>query len=217
MKPKVRVVLADDHPVYRDGLRQMLQPDPDLQLVHETGNGRDALEQARRLKAHVLLLDIDMPGMSGIEVARERQRHGDPFSIIFLTMHREEDLFNEAMNLQVIGYVLKDSAAADILTAVRFAAEGRPYVSPSLTEYLLDRKAASRDLRKEQPGLDRLTASEQRILRLIASDRTSKEIADELGLSHRTVENHRANICAKLNIRGSHALLKFAFENRSRL
>jgi DNA-binding NarL/FixJ family response regulator len=217
MKPKVRIVLADDHPVYRDGLRQMLEPDPALQLVHETGNGRDALEQARRLKAHVLLLDIDMPGMSGLEVARERQRHKDPFAIIFLTMHREEDLFNEAMNLEVIGYVLKDSAAADILTAVHFAAEGRPYVSPSLTEYLLDRKAASRELRNAQPGLDRLTASERRILRLIASDRTSKEIADELGLSHRTVENHRTNICAKLNIRGSHALLKFAFENRSKL
>lgn len=217
MKQKVRIVLADDHPVYRDGLRQMLAPDPDLQLVHETGNGRDALEQARRLKADVLLLDIDMPGMSGLEVARERQRHNDSFEIIFLTMHREEDLFNEALNLGVNGYVLKESAAADILTAIHFVAEGRPYVSPSLTEFLMNRRTAARNLRAAQPGLDTLTASERRILKLIASDRTSKEIADELGLSPRTVENHRSNICAKLDIRGSHALLKFAFENRSKL
>jgi DNA-binding NarL/FixJ family response regulator len=217
MKPKLRIILADDHPVYRDGLRQMLEPDPALHLVHETGNGRDALEQARRLKADVLLLDIDMPGMTGLEVARERQSHRDPFEIIFLTMHREEDLFNEALNLGVNGYVLKESAAADILTAIRFVAEGRPYVSPSLTEFLMNRRAAVRSLRAAQPGLERLTASERRILRLIASDRTSKEIADELGLSPRTVENHRSNICAKLDIRGSHALLKFAFDNRSKL
>jgi DNA-binding NarL/FixJ family response regulator len=217
VKPRLKIILADDHPVYRDGLRQMLELEETLQLVHETGNGRDALAQARRLNADVLLLDIDMPEMSGLDVARERQRCRDSFEIIFLTMHREEDLFNEAMNLGVKGYVLKDTAAADILTAVRFVAEGRPYVSPTLTEFLMNRSSGAEKLRSAQPGLDTLTASERRILKLIASDRTSKEIAEELGLSPRTVENHRANICAKLDVRGSHALLKFAFENRARL
>ena len=217
MKQRIRVILADDHPIYRDGLRQVLATDADLELVHETGRARDALDQARRLKADVLLLDIDMPEMSGLDVARERQRNLDAFQIIFLTMHREEDLFNEAMDLGVKGYVLKDSASADILNAVRAVADRKPYLSPSLSEFMMNRASGAQQLRTTQPGLEALTVSERRILKLIASDRTSKEIADELGLSPRTVENHRTNICTKLDIHGSHSLLKFAFENRSRL
>lgn len=195
----------------------MLMTDPELQLAHETGTGDDALDQARRLKADVLLLDIDMPKMSGLDVARERQRSKDAFEIIFLTMHREEDLFNEAMDLGVKGYVLKDSASADILNAVHSVADGRHYLSPSLSEFMINRASGAKAFRASQPGLELLTVSERRILKLIASDRTSKEIADELGLSPRTIENHRTNICGKLDIHGSHALLKFAFENRSKL
>jgi len=217
MKPKIRVILADDHPVYRDGLKQMLEVDPGLELIHETGDGRDALEQARRLKADVLLLDVDMPRMNGVEVARERHRQKDSFDIIFLTMHREEDLFNQAMELRVKGYLLKDSAGEEIRNAVHSVAEGRPYLSPALAEFVMNRQSEARELKEKKPELSNLTESERRILRLIASDRTSKEIADDLGLSVRTVENHRANICNKLNVRGSHALLKFAFEHRSKL
>jgi len=217
MKPKIRVILADDHPVYRDGLKQMLEVDPGLELIHETGDGRDALEQARRLKADVLLLDVDMPRMNGVEVARERHRQKDSFDIIFLTMHREEDLFNQAMELRVKGYLLKDSAGEEIRNAVHSVAEGRPYLSPALAEFVMNQQSEARELKEKKPELSNLTESERRILRLIASDRTSKEIADDLGLSVRTVENHRANICNKLNVRGSHALLKFAFEHRSKL
>lgn len=217
MRPKIRIILADDHPVYRDGLRQVLAADPGLQLVHETGKGRDALDQARRLKADVMLLDINMPQMSGLDVARECHRSRDTFKIIFLTMYHEEDLFNEAIDLGVGGYLLKDSAAAEILNAVHSVVEGRPYLSPALTGFMMNRASGARNLRAAQPGLERLTASERRILKLIASDRTSKEIAEDLGLSPRTVENHRTNICTKLDLHGSHALLKFAFENRSRL
>lgn len=213
---KIRVILADDHPVYRDGLRQLLAVDPELELVGETDNGRDALDLARRESADVLLLDVDMPRLNGVDVARERLRDQDAFEIVFLTMHREEDLFNEALNLEVKGYVLKDSAAADIRQAVHAVAAGRPYLSPALAEFMMTRARETRTLAARKPGLEELTASELRILKRIASDRTSKEIAAELGLSVRTVDNHRANICAKLGLHGSHALLKFAFENRSR-
>jgi len=217
MKPKIKIILADDHPIYRDGLRRMLELDPELELVHETGDGRDALAQARMLKADLLLLDVDMPSMNGVEVARERHRQQDGFEIIFLTMHREQDLFDQAMELGVKGYLLKDSAGEEIRNAVRSVAAGRPYLSPALAEFVMNRQTGARLLRNEKPGLDDLTASERRILKLIASDRTSKEIAADLGLSVRTVDNHRTNICNKLNIRGSHALLKFAFEHRSAL
>jgi len=214
---RIKVVLADDHPIYRDGLRQILETDPGLELVHEASNGRDALDQARRLKADVILLDLDMPVMSGLEAARERLGKRDKFQVVLLTMHREEDLFNEAMDFDVKGYVLKDSAGAEIREAVRSVAEGRPYISPTLSAFLMNRVTGARTLATDRPGLEKLTASERRILKLIASDRTSKEIADELGLSPRTVENHRTNICNKLELRGSHALVKFAFENRSKL
>ena len=177
MKPKIKIILADDHPVYRDGLRQMLEVDPGLELIHETGDGRDALEQARQLKADVLLLDVDMPRMNGVEVARERHRHKDAFNILFLTMHREEDLFNQAMELGVKGYMLKDSAGDEIRNAVRSVGEGRPYLSPALAEFVVNQRSGARVLKDEKTGLAALTASECRILKLIASDRTSKEIA----------------------------------------
>lgn len=217
MKKTIRVILADDHPVYRDGLRQMLAADAEIELLCEAGDGVEALTLARELKPDVLLLDVDMPRLGGLEVARERRRCRDGFEIVFLTMHREEDLFNEALDLDVKGYILKDSAAADIRSAVHAVAEGKLYLSPALSGLMMSRATGAQSLRRDLPGLDDLTASERRILRLIASDRTSKEIADDLGLSPRTVENHRANICTKLNIRGSHALLKFAFDNRSKL
>ncbi len=217
MKRAIKVVIADDHPVYRDGLRQMLVKDSDLHLICEASDGREALDQARKQQADVLLLDVDMPRMSGVDVARERQRAGDGFEIIFLTMHREADLLNEALNLDVKGYVLKDSAAAEIRDAVRTVAGGQHYLSPKLADFVVQRVAATRALESARPELASLTASERRILKLIASDRTSKEIATDLGLSVRTVENHRSNICNKLQLRGSHALLKFAFDNRSQL
>ncbi len=157
MKAKIKIMLADDHPVFRDGLRRMMEQDVALELVHETGNGRDALEQARRLKADMVLLDVNMPGMNGVEVARERQRHHDSFEIIFLTMHREEDLFNQAMDLGVKGYLLKDSACAEILKAVHSVAEGRPYLSPSLSEFVLNRASGAQELRTARPGLEALS------------------------------------------------------------
>jgi DNA-binding NarL/FixJ family response regulator len=132
-------------------------------------------------------------------------------------MYKEEDLFNAAMDLGVKGYVLKESAVSDILDAIRAIMAGQHYISPGLSEFLFGRRAGAESLRQRRPGLDRLTPAEHHILQLIARDRTSKEIADELGLSPRTVENHRTNICAKLDVHGIHSLVKFAYENKARL
>ncbi len=217
MNKTVRIVLADDHPIYRDGLRQLLAEDSEFELVHEAGNGREALDQARALEADVLLLDMDMPVMSGLDVAREWQRDRDKSEIIFLTMHRDEDLFNEAIDLGVKGYILKDSAAAEICKAVHTVSEGQPFVSAALTEFMMNRASGARELRGDTPGLDTLTPAERRIMKLIATEMTSKEIADDLGLSLRTIENHRSNICSKLGTRGSNALVKFAYKNQSKL
>jgi len=217
MKKEIRILMADDHPVYRDGLRQIIQTDAVLKIVQETGNGSEALRFARELKPDIVILDMDMPGSNGLEIARARQREQLAFEIIFVTMYREEDMFDEALKLGAKGYVLKESAAADILQSIHAVAAGQHYISPAISGLLVNRGGRNAVLRNEKPGLESLTLAERRILTLIASDKTSKEIADVLGLSSRTVENHRANISSKLGLQGSHSLLKFAFENKSRL
>jgi len=217
MKKEIRILMADDHPVYRDGLRQIIQTDAVLKIVQETGNGSEALRFARELKPDIVILDMDMPGSNGLEIARARQREQLAFEIIFVTMYREEDMFDEALKLGAKGYVLKESAAADILQSIHAVAAGQHYISPAISGLLVNRGGRNAALRNEKPGLESLTLAERRILKLIASDKTSKEIADVLGLSSRTVENHRANISSKLGLQGSHSLLKFAFENKSRL
>jgi len=213
----VRVLIADDHPLFRQGLRQTLETDPTFQIVREVGDGRTALQAICELKPEICILDINMPKLDGLALLREMRAHRLQSKVIVLTMHKEEDLFNAAMDLDVKGYVLKENAVSDIIAAVRAVINGHRYVSPTLTDCLLTRRANAEMLREKKPGLDRLTPAERRILKLIAQDRTSKEIADELGLSPRTIENHRTNICTKLNVHGIHGLVKFAYDNKSRL
>lgn len=217
MKTEIRILMADDHPVYREGLRQIISRDPAMRILQETGSGTEALQLARELKPDIALLDMDMPGMNGLDVARAREKHRLSFNIIFLTMYREEDMFNEAMDLGAKGYVLKDSAAGEILQSIRAVAAGEYYISPAISGFLVKRTTRSSGPRPHTAGLDSLTQAERRILKLIASDRTSKEIAEELGLSPRTIENHRTNMSAKLGLQGSHSLLKFAFDNKKQL
>ena len=215
--PRHRVLIADDHPLFRQGLRQTLQADPAYEIVAEAGDGAVALASIGELTPDLCILDINMPRLDGLAVVRQMRARRLASRVIILTMYKEEELFGAAVDLDVDGYVLKESAASDILDAVRAVASGGRYVSPTLAEFLLARRAGTRQLRDQKPGLERLTPSERRVLRMIAEDRTSKEIADELGLSPRTVENHRTNICAKLDVHGVHGLVKFAFEHKSHL
>jgi DNA-binding NarL/FixJ family response regulator len=158
-----------------------------------------------------------MPVMSGFDVARALREKGIPTAIIFLTIHREEDFFNEALDLGAQGYVLKDSAASDIVTGIKAVADGQHFTSPAMTSYLINRGRRAAEFRRGKPTLNDLTPTERQVLRLIADYKTSKEIADELGVSHRTIETHRANISAKLELRGSHSLMKFALSHKSEL
>lgn len=217
MRTPITILLADDHPVYRAGLRQIINEDPAFAVAHETGNGAEALGLLRKHDPRIAILDMDMPGMNGLEVARAHRRERLLGGIVFLTMYREEDMFREAMELGAKGYVLKESAPADILQCLHAVSSGQHYISPSLAGFLLPHRRPGEGASRDKSGLVSLTPAERRILRRIASDKTSKEIADELGLSPRTVENHRSNMSAKLGLQGSHSLLKFAFENRGRL
>jgi DNA-binding NarL/FixJ family response regulator len=215
MSAKIKVLIVDDHPLFRQGLRQVVEGDARFELVAEAGDGENALRLIQEKKPDVAVLDVNLPGLSGLEIARKLQSKRLPTRVIILTMYKEEETFNRAMDIGVQGFVLKENAVEDILTALAAVAGGEHYLSPSISGYLVRRRGRSDALAAKKPGLDNLTKAELRILKLIAEKKTSRQIATELFISTRTVEAHRANICEKLELRGSHSLLQFALENRS--
>jgi DNA-binding NarL/FixJ family response regulator len=217
MKAEIRIVIADDHPIFRQGLKQVIEKASHLKVVGEADDGVTALECIREHRPEIALLDIDMPNLDGFAVARQIREQRLPVAIIFLTMHRDELHFNEAFDLDARGYLIKDSAAADVVNCIDAAAAGQNYISPALSTHLLNRSRRATALIQRQPSLADLTPTERRILILLAEYKTSKEIANELCVSVRTVENHRANICTKLELHGTHALVKFAIQHKSEL
>ena len=218
MPKKIQVLLADDHPAFRDSLRAAIAAAPDLQLVGEASDGETALQLISQLRPDVTVLDISMPRLSGLQVARQLQaRRGPPVHIVFLTMHNEQDMFEKAMDAGAKAYVLKESAMTDIVESIHTVAAGRSYFSPGVAHFLMQWAQRQDSFRKTQTGLESLTPAERRVLKLISEDRTTKEIADEVGVSPRTIEAHRQNICNKLHLHGSHSLLRFAFDHRAEL
>jgi DNA-binding NarL/FixJ family response regulator len=211
------VMIADDHPIFQQGLKQVIEKDPSLKLIAMANDGEEAWRFIQTLKPDIAILDIHMPRTSGLEVARKAAQHRLPVKMILLTMYEEEELFNEALNVGALAYVLKESAVSDLLQAIRCAIAGKHFVSPAAANFLINRRRQTEKLQAQVPGLQKLTPSERQILRLIADDRTSKEIAEELGISVRTVDTHRQNISLKLDLHGSHSLLKFAYDHKSEL
>lgn len=216
MKAEISVLIADDHPIFRKGLRQIIEADASLKVVAEADDGESALELIKTNRPRVAVLDVDMPHKDGFAVAREVGAAGLEVALIFLTMHKNERFFNAALDLGVRGYVLKDSASTEIVSGIKAVAAGNSYVTPMLTDYLLNRRRHDSQA-AQQTGLGSLTESERRVLKMIADGKTSREIADELFISPRTVDRHRANIADKLDLKGTHALLHFALENKTQL
>ena len=215
MAKPLRVLLADDHPIVRQGLRQIIEADAGLSVVAEANDGESALEAIRQQKPDVAVLDIDMPKLDGFDVARALR--ATEIAIVILTMHGEAELFEAALDLGIKGYVSKDSAVTDIVAAIKSVAAGRAYLSPSLSDQLLDRRARRQAFTQTTPGLAALSPMERQVLALIGDDLSSKEIAARLLTSPRTVESHRANICKKLDLHGTLALVRFALTHRADL
>lgn len=217
MKNQIKIVIADDHPIVRSGLRQAIELDPDLIVVGEANNGEEAVALIEELKPEIVVLDIDMPKMDGFAAAREINQRRLDVKIIFLTIHSVEDLFHSAMDLGASGYILKDSVITEIVTCLKNVADGHCYVTPSLTSFLIQRRKTNLNFVEKTPSINLLTETELRILKLISEYKSSKDIAAELFIHFRTVENHRNNICRKLDLRGHNALLKFALEHKKGL
>jgi DNA-binding NarL/FixJ family response regulator len=213
MENRIKILLTDDHPIVRNGLKQILETDPKFIVAREAGNGEAALEILLQEKMDIVVVDIDMPKMNGLELVSQILKHRIPVETIMMTMYKDESIFNRSMDLGVKGYVLKDNAITDILNCVRSIVDGKYYISPLISEYLVRRSGRTAKL----PGIDELTDTEKKVLKLLAEMKTNKEIADELYISTKTVETHRNNICRKLDLHGSHALLKFALQHKSYL
>ena len=214
MSDQIQIIIADDHAIFRRWLLSVIEAEPGCTVLADSGDGESALMAILEHEPDVAVLDVDMPGKDGFEVAKVVQERNLATGIVFLTMHNTETLFNAALDAGAKGFVLKDGALPEIIDCIKAVAAGRKYISPQLSGYLVDRSdraAASAATIKD------LTTSEARILKLIAEQKTSREIADLLFISIRTVDRHRSNICEKLNLRGPNALIKFAVANASNL
>jgi DNA-binding NarL/FixJ family response regulator len=213
----IKILLVDDHPVFRKGMVQIIEEDPALEVVGQAGSAEELLEQVKNKTADVAVVDVDLPGMDGLQVAACLLKRKSPLPVVLLTMHKSEKIFQAALDLGVSAYILKDEAESGIVQGIKSAARGENYITPSLSSLLMSRARKASHLRSQSPALDSLTTMERAVLRRIAENKTSRQIGAELFISHRTVETHRANICTKLNLTGSHPLLQFALENKSAL
>lgn len=213
MTDAVTVVVAEDHPVFRKGLTDVIAADPSFLIVGEAGDGAIALELVRRWRPRIALLDIDMPKASGLTVAEAVRGEDLGSEVVILTMYKDPAIFRRALDVGAKGYVLKDSAATEIVACLHMVASGRAYVSPALSSELLQRHAEAPGV--ELAALADLTPAERRVLRFIAQGLTSAAIAEALGISPKTVENHRLHICSKLGLHGPQALLRFALERKT--
>jgi len=203
----IQILIADDHGVVRAGLRALLSAEADLEVVGEAATGEEAVRLAVRRQPDVVLTDIGMPGMDGIEVARTLAEQAPKVRVLLLTVHEDTALLREALKAGAAGYVIKRAVESELINAIRAAAAGDLYVHPSMTRSLIEEEEP---VHANNGVLGRLTPREIEVLRLIAEGYTNTQIADLLGLSPRTIETHRANIRAKLHLDSRAELVRFA-------
>lgn len=209
---KISLILADDHAVVRSGLRMLLEAQPDMRIVAEVESGKEAVEKVESLRPNVILMDIQMPGVSGIEATKEIRRIAPDTAVLALTMHEDDQYFFEMLNAGASGYVPKRAAPDELLTAIRTVARGEVFLYPSLATRLVQ-DYLKRDEEDEQNQVyDELTPREREVLVLIAEGLTNAEIGEKLVISTKTVDRHRENIMRKLNMHSRIDLVKYAIK-----
>jgi DNA-binding NarL/FixJ family response regulator len=205
----ITVALVDDHALVRQGFRRLLEDNPRIKVVAEGGTGLEAIEIARRLKPDVIVLDMAMPELNGIEAAEKILRLSPQARIMILSMYSDEAYVRQAMRVGVKGYVLKDALDLDLANAVVSIAEGKPYLSPGVAQVLMEVVAEGRQSTSDDP-YDRLTLREKEVLQMVAQGKSNKEIAQLLGISPNTVAVHRANLMETLGIHRTAELVLYA-------
>lgn len=209
---KIRVLLADDHAIVRAGLRMILAAEPDMTIVGETADGEGALRMTEETHPDVVVMDISMPGMNGLDGIRRVKASVPDTQVVVLTMHEDQRYFFQALEAGASGYVIKGAAPIELLTAIRAVRRGQAYFCPSLAKQMLNDylRRADAGSEKEKDALGKLSDREKEVLKYIAEGKTGREIAATLYLSPNTVERHRANIMDKLGLHNRAELIKFA-------
>jgi len=206
----IRIVLADDHVVMRNGLRLLLERQPNLEVLEEAADGREAVALCEKLRPDVLVLDIAMPNLNGIEAARQVAAKLPNTAIVILSMHADESYVLRALKAGARAYLLKDSAEADLINAIRAVNEGKAFFSPAISKMLVEDYMRRLEQRGVEDSYELLTTREREILQLLAEGKANKEVAAILNLSLYTVETHRGNILQKLNLHSVPELILYA-------
>ena len=212
MKRQYRIVIAEDHTILRDGLKALLSSAPDFEIVGEAEDGRDAIRCVERLIPDLVLMDLSMPRMNGMDAIREVKKRYPETKIIALTVHKEEEYVLTTLQAGADGYVLKDATHAELLMAIKNVLMGKPYLSPGVSEKVIEGYLDGKKTVKDKSAWHTLTEREREILKLIAEGYKNKEVADYLCISLKTVEKHRANLMKKLDLHNTAALTAFAMK-----
>jgi RNA polymerase sigma factor (sigma-70 family) len=210
----IRILLADDHQVVRKGLRLILERHEGMEVVGEASDGREAVQLAGELKPNIVIMDVGMPQLNGIDATEQIIRHDPGAGIVILSMHSDEGYIVRALSAGAKGYLLKDSAEEDIVQAIRIVAQGRPFFSPKITQTLLDDYVNQLQQKVLQDSYALLTEREKEVLQLIAEGKTNKEVATVLDVSVYTVETHRTNLMQKLNLHNTAEIVLYAVRKK---
>ena len=210
--PKIRVLIADDHAILREGLRALLRLADDLEVVGEAADGREAVARCAQLRPDVVVMDINMPGLGGLEATLEIRRSQPDVKVLVLTQYDDREYIRRALQAGVSGYLLKKSAGAELAAAIRAAARGGLVLDPAVAKEALREPAAHGGQGGEGNRYDALTDREKQVLRLVAEGKSNKEVADVLGISVKTAMSHREHVMEKLHLHGRTELIKFALK-----
>jgi two-component system, NarL family, response regulator NreC len=211
---QIRVLLADDHGLLRKGVRSVITQDPDIVIAGEAGDGSEAVRLAEDLSPDVVLMDVAMPGLNGLDAAALMTRRDKRLGVVVLTMYSDEEYLVRAVSAGVRGYLLKDSAEPDLVRAVRAVAAGKTFFCPAIADMLFDDYLLRLQRREVTDSYDLLTDREKHVLQLLAEGRTNKEVATDLSLGVSTVETHRMNLMKKLALRNTAELVLYAVRKK---
>jgi len=214
VKTKSRILLADDHDIVRKGLRYILAQNPDLEIVGEAYDGRQAIQLTEDLKADIVIMDIGMPLLNGIDAAAQIVRRNPRVAIIILSMHSDEDYVLRALNAGVKAYLLKDTVEVDLARAIEAVMKGRPFFSPAIKEVMLEDPARQLQSKRLEDSYELLTEREKEILQLLAEGKTNKDVAAILTISPLTVETHRSNLMQKLKLHSTAEIVLYAVRKK---
>lgn len=212
--PKLRVLLVDDHTVVRQGLRKILESDDEIEIVGEAGDGRTAVDMVQRMRPHVVVMDVALPELNGIEATRQITKRVDGAKVLVLTMHSDDVYVRQSLKAGARGYLLKDSEDLDLIKAVKAVGQGGSFFSPSVSKVLLAGYLGDPTGKEVEDNLALLTDREREVLQLIAEGKTNKDVANLLNVSINTVETHRKHVMEKLDLHNTAELVRFAVRKK---